>query len=172
VATATQDRADDAQIASIIRTAADEARLSRRVALAFAWCESKHNPRAAGDLKWAEREGGLLYTKHVLKQARLDHNPDRLRPEVWHSYGLFQLLACYHVGDTESPIRLYEPGLNAKRGCAAIARLLVRSKGDVRSARLAYVGCGYEGGRCSPEVVKDVSGHLLHALERFEGEAT
>jgi Transglycosylase SLT domain len=163
---------DGGAAAAIIRAAADKAGLSRRVALAFAWIESRHNPRAAGDLLWHERDGGKLYRLHVLGQKRLANNPDRERRELWHSYGLFQLLACYHVLDTESPLRLYDPVVNAERGCAAIARLIRRTKGDVRGARLAYVGCGYDGSQCSAAIVARVSRELEHALEKFAGEAS
>lgn len=140
----TTERQRDDMIAIIVE-AADRHRVPRHVALAFAWCESRFDPRAAGDMGWHERDGGKLYVTRVVQQLRLRENPARSDPKAWHSYGLFQLLACFHVRPAEHPEVLYDPHVNADRGCAFIAQLLRRTGGDVEAARLRYVGLPLEG---------------------------
>lgn len=161
----------ESEILAIIRAAADRHGVPRQVALAFAWCESRLNSRAKGDLQWSQRKMGTLYRKHVLDAPRFTANPAREHPETWHSYGLFQLLACYHVEPLEHPSVLFDPAINADRGCRQIAQLLKRTNGDVRGARLAYVGCGTSGELCSEHIVSETTDRLLRALERFASEA-
>lgn len=160
------------RVVQLIREAADRHGISRRVALSFAWCESRFNPAAEGDLIWHERHAGALYRKHVLHNPRLQSNPDRLTPEVWHSYGLFQLLAPYHVQPLERPAVLLDPVINADRGCAAIALHLAKAQGDVLAARFSYVGGGVAGSRLSPPQRQIVREQLQRALEQFAGEET
>lgn len=161
---------DDPAIVQLVREAADRHGVPRRVALAFAWCESRLIPTAQGDLKWHERDGGRLYRERVQQNPRFRFNPARDQPERWHSYGLFQLLACYHVLPNERPERLLEPAVNAERGCAEIARLLMLARGDEKAARLKYIGCGFAGSNCAREVVADTLQKLERALRRYEHE--
>ena len=162
----TTDRDD---IKAIIREAADRHRIPRRVALAFAWCESRLDPDAKGDLNWSTRDNGRRYQAHVLSAHRLRENPARSDPTVWHSYGLFQLLACYHVRSDEHPSVLYDPMLNADRGCAFIARLLAQVSGNVESARLRYVGLPLES-ESTATARRETLTRLRQALSRFEDE--
>lgn len=163
-------KADDAAIVRTIREAADRHGVPRQVALAFAYLESRLNPAAQGDLEWHEKRGGSLYQSLVRDAAKFEQNPARNDPEAWHSYGLFQLLAPYHVKPLEHPRVLLNPAVNADRGCAEIRRLLTRARGDVRSARLAYVGCGFGGTLCAALVVDGYTKKLAEALERYASE--
>lgn len=160
-------RSDPPEIVQLIRAAADRRGVPRRVALAFAWVESRLNPDAEGDLDWHKRDGGELYVRHVLDSKRLEGNPCRNTPELWHSYGLFQLMACYHIAEAEHPKRLLNPTINADRGCEYIARLLKKTKGEVRAARLAYVGCGFDGRLCDERRVSKICDQLQVALNRY-----
>jgi len=160
----------DPKVLQTVREAADRHNVPRQVALAFAFCESRLNPNAEGDLEWHEKRGGSLYTSLVRDAVKFEHNPARLVPAAWHSYGLFQLLAPYHVKPMEHPRVLLNPAVNADRGCAEIRRLLTRAKGDVRSARLAYVGCGFGGTLCAKLIVDQYTARLNEALQRFESE--
>lgn len=165
-----RDSSQSDRIVDLIRAAADKAGCPRRWALAFAWCESRLTITMQGDLDWHTRQGGALYRRHVLMSERLAHNPARDDAGAWHSYGLFQLMACYHVEPNEHPTKLIDPLINAERGCKAIARLYQRTKGDPVSARLAYVGCGYRGERCDAKRCDQVVRNLMKALERFATE--
>lgn len=163
---------DNPAIVRVIREAADRHQVPRQVALAFAWCESRLNPNAQGDLDWHEKRGGSLYQSMVRDAAKFEHNPARYEPAAWHSYGLFQLLAPYHVKPSEHPRVLLNPAINADRGCAEIRRLLTKARGDVRSARLAYVGCGYGGTLCAALVVAQYEKKLNDAMQRYASEGT
>jgi hypothetical protein len=124
---------------------ADEARaqgVDPRVALAFADAESALRPDVQGDLDWPYRSSGALYQKHVLGDPTLSRNPYRGDPSVWHSYGLFQLLAPYHVLELEHPAVLLDPHINAQRGVRAVRTALERSGGELYQARRRYAGCG------------------------------
>jgi hypothetical protein len=162
--------AQQASCADIIRGAADRHHVSRQVALAFSWVESRHDPACEGDLHWHTKLGGKLYQNHVVRAERLARNPARNDPPVWHSYGLFQLLACYFVGPLEHPILLRDPVINADRGCKEIRRLLDKNAGDVRAARLQYVGCGPKGELCAEPAVSKIVNALTLAMERFGSE--
>lgn len=157
-------------VVAIIRAAADRHCISRRVALAFAWVESRHDPSAEGDLLWHERQGGELYRRNVLESSRLHDNPYRLQPELWHSYGLFALLACWHVHGREHPRLLLDPEINAERGCAQIARHLVRTQGDPLTARFAFIGAGYSGQLIPYARRVVVRRNLQEAMSRFAQE--
>lgn len=126
------------------------------VALATAWLESRFEPQAEGDLRWHEN------------QARFDavvppDSPFRAQPELWHSYGLFQLLAPYHVRRDEDPRILLKPALNIERGVAFLGRLLKRAGGDVDRVRLLYTGAV----GASPELRAVILERWHEALARF-----
>jgi hypothetical protein len=155
-------------IPQIIRSAAERHGIPPQIALAFAWLESKHDPRLEGDLGWADRSGGDLYKRRVRDVPMFKSNPARDDREAWHSYGLFQLLAPYHTLAHEHPRVLLDPEINADRGCKAIARLLVKTDGDVLSARYAYTGAGYSGQLVSEDHRTLIATRLRDALERFK----
>lgn len=161
-----RDESQHAAVVQIMREAADRHAVPRRVALAFAWVESKHNPDCEGDLAWHQRDGGERYRRLVLQNPRFRNNPARLVPEAWHSYGLFQLLACYHVRFDEHPRVLLDAELNAERACVYLARLLEATHGDPLRARLLYVG----GSRLPSEKQTPIFERLHAALQRFHHE--
>jgi soluble lytic murein transglycosylase-like protein len=159
-------------IDSAMRLVIDAARAANvpvHVALAFADLESAFNSRAEGDLDWHSRSNGALYKKHVLGNPTLANNPALNDPAAWHSYGLFQLLAPYHVKPTEHPQELLDAKVNAQRGVAFIAKLLKQNQGDVVRARLAYVGCLPDGSRCNPAQVELYTTRLQRALAKWMG---
>ena len=125
---------------ALIRAEAERQGVDPKLALATAEVESNFNPRAAGDLGWATWNDGARYKQHVLGNDALTSNPARLDPSVWHSYGLFQLLAPYHVTGREHPSVLYDPAVNAQRGVAYLRALAKRYGGDPAQVRLAYAG--------------------------------
>jgi len=156
----------DAMVRMIARIARDRG-VPPHVALAFARVESNFNPRAEGDLDWGRRKGGELYRRLVLSRPEFSGNPARLDPDAWHSYGLFQLLAPYHVRPLEHPAELLRPELNAIRGVELIKRLLARTGGDPVAARLAYVGCGTDGSLCPAATAQRVRDRIVPELERW-----
>jgi hypothetical protein len=164
-----RDNKDDGRkrIVQLIREEAERQGVPAHVALAFADIESGLQPDAVGDLDWSTRRNGELYRKHVLRSERLQDNPARHDPSAWHSYGLFQLLAPYHVGPLEHPSVLLDPRTNAERGVRFLGQLLSRARGDVYAARLAYVGCGLDGSRCAAADVERIRARLHAALERW-----
>lgn len=131
--TSTRDR-----MVPLIRSIASAAGLPAAVALATAEVEGNFNPRAQGDLKWHEKKGGELYRKNVRDNPRFADNPARLQPELWHSYGAFQLLAPYHLEPNEHPHVLLDPTINAQRGVRMLARLFKHYNGDVAKVRVHY----------------------------------
>lgn len=115
----------------IIRGEAIRQGVPVELALATARVESSFNPNAEGDLNWH------------LNRARFDkfvprENPFRSQPQLWHSYGLFQLLAPYHVKGAESPLVLLDPKVNTERGVRVLRRLLYEHRGDPDLVRLHY----------------------------------
>jgi hypothetical protein len=134
--------ADKAAIAALIAEEARAQGVQPLVALAFADAESTLDPSAQGDKDWAFRSGGALYRKNVLENPHLARNPYRNDPTLWRSYGLFQLLAPYHVLETEHPAVLLDPRVNARRGVKAVRNALIRSGGELYRARRTYAGCG------------------------------
>jgi hypothetical protein len=110
------------------------------LALAIAETESGFNPAAKGDARWSELDGGKRYREHVLDNPKFAANPARTSPKEWFSYGLFQLLAPYHVGPSEHPRVLWDPAINAARGVAVLKQLMRKHGGDVAQVRLAYAG--------------------------------
>lgn len=125
---------------AIIARAAQTHGVPIHVAHAYAWLESRFDSKAEGDLAWATWDHGARYRKYVLEARKFAHNPYRLMPELWHSYGLFQLLAPHFIGPQEDPRVLLDPEINADRGCKYIATCLRKARGDVRLARLYYAG--------------------------------
>lgn len=155
-------------IIQTIRIEADRAGVPRQIALAFAWVESKFEPTLQGDLKWHEKQQGALYKRFVLGNMQLVANPARDIPAVWHSYGLYQLLAPFHVLPSEHPRALLDPRVNAERGIAYIAKLLAKAHNNVHSARFAYVGGGYDGRLLGEEQRKLVTTRIDLAMTRFQ----
>jgi hypothetical protein len=133
------------------------------VALVFAELESGFNPRAYGDRDWARKRP----QKWRELRERMPQNPAIDDPDAWGSYGLFGLLAVYHVQPNEHPHVLWDPSLNARRGVAAVKHALERAGSDVRAARLLYVGCGLDGSLCSAERVAQVDSRLRAAARRW-----
>lgn len=151
------------------RLVADTARargLEPRIALAFASVESRFDPRAEGDKTWHLKEAGERYNRLVRDAPQFADNPARLEPWKWHSYGLFQLLAPYHVLPNEDPTVLFDPVINAQRGVETIKRLLVRSGGDPIKARLLYTGATRKAASIQAEITQRIS----VALEQFANE--
>lgn len=133
------------------------------IVLTFAELESGFNPRAFGDRDWPARHPRQW--REV--QARLRDNPAISDPTVWGSYGLFGLLAAYHAGPQEHPHALWDPTVNTQRGVAAIKRALLRANGDIRAARLLYVGCGLNGSLCSAKYAAGVTARLQIVAQRW-----
>lgn len=133
-----------------------------RVPVTFAWLESRFDPKADGDMQWAEKRPEM-YRKLVVDNPALKDNPWRLKSEAWHSYGLFQLLAPYFIKGTENPAILYDPVKNATLGITKIKNLLKVHKGDVNKVRLAFAGAL----DMSPAVQKPILVHLGDAYSRF-----
>lgn len=153
----TMDRNDKAKrdvMRALIRVEARRQGVPEHVALAFARVESNFDPLAKGDLEWhkdrARYERVVPYSSPFFDQ-----------PKLWHSYGLYQLLAPYHLSDwTEDPRVLYDARTNAQRGIATIKRLLTRYAGSVDKARLAYTGAL----KASPETQARILEKLREAL--------
>lgn len=122
-----------AEMEALIRREAGAQGVPEPVALAMAWVESGLDPEAQGDLRWHENTTKF---DNVVPHG----HPFRWDRKLWHSYGLFQLLAPYFVGPAESPEILLDPEVNATRGIRHIAKLWRRFEGDLDSIRLAYVG--------------------------------
>ena len=154
------------EVRELIRAAAARYGVPAAVALAFADVESSFNPRAEGDRDWPTKRPDK-YRELVLERRAT--SPYAGKPELWHSYGLFQLHAAHHAQTNEDPRALLDPQVNTERAMRTIKRLLERSKGDPYSARLAYVGCGFEGQACSAAHVAKVRERLRVALERWGG---
>lgn len=155
-------------VQATIIAAAERHQVPPVFALAFAWCESKHNPRAEGDLQWHERDGGRRYRRLVLEAPRFTHNPAREEPEAWHSYGLFQLLACYHCEPEKHPRTLLEASTNAELGVRFMRSLLNSTGGDIDAARVRYVGLPLVGPATQTQR-NVVLANLKLAISRFEG---
>jgi hypothetical protein len=155
-------------IAALIVDEAHAQGVDPRVALAFADAESGLRPDEQGDLDWPYRNGGELYQKHVLGNPALLRNPYRGDPSVWHSYGLFQLLAPYHVLELEHPAVLLDPRINARRGVRAVRTALERSGGELYQARRRYAGCG-PGSGCehNTALLARIDGRWSQALNKW-----
>jgi hypothetical protein len=163
-----QGPSSSAAMAALIAEEAHAQGVDPRVALAFADAESGLRPEAQGDLDWPYRDGGELYQKHVLGNPALLRNPYRGDPSVWHSYGLFQLLAPYHVLELEHPAVLLDPRTNARRGVRAVRTALERSGGELYQARRRYAWCG-PGSGCerNTALLARVDGRWSQALHKW-----
>lgn len=161
------DRAQRERMIALVRRVARDLGVPEAVALAFAELESGFNPAVQGDQQWPEKRPEL-YRTLVLDTS----NPYRQDASLWHSYGLFQLLAPYHVQVGEHPHVLLDPELNARRAVAQIKRLLRQAAGDVAGARLAYIGCGVDGARCAAAVTEAALARFAPVYQRWaEGVA-
>lgn len=138
------------------------------VALAFAEVESNFAPNREGDRDWPTRNGGALYRRMVRDAAHFASNPYRNDPDRWHAYGLFQLLAPYYTGPTESPLELLKPDVNAQRALKTIAALLLKYAGDDELARIHYV-CGSLN--CSDAKRAQILTRYRAAKARYQGVA-
>lgn len=125
--------AERAAMRVLVQKEADRQGVPRDLALATVAIESDFDPRAEGDLRWHER------TDRYDRVVPTSH-PLRGQPWLWHSYGLFQLLAPYHVLGDEDPRELLDARLNAQRGIATLKRLLSQHNADYDRVRLAYTG--------------------------------
>ena len=140
--------------------------LDPRIAVAFAELESRLDPNAMGDAGWAEKNHGDNYRRHVLGNSRLASNPWRNVPSLWRAYGLFQLLAPFHVHENEHPHVLLDPLLNTQRGVRAVRAVLEKSGGNLHEARRRYVGCG-PGTTCSADVLGRIDSAWAQSLHRW-----
>lgn len=132
--------------------------LEPAIALATARAESNFKADAEGDLGWHKRPD--RFDRVVPRD-----NPYRNQRELWHSYGVFQLLAPYHVMDGEHPRVLLDPQVNVKRGVAFLRRLSLRHNGDPDAIRLAYTGAS----RLSPDVQRPILAKWHRALAAERG---
>jgi len=111
------------------------------VALLFADVESGFQAGAVGDKNWPYR--GDNWERFVLNNPRLQGNPYLMDRELWVSYGVYQLLAPFHLhyhDPMANPRSLLNLNTNVRVGVAKIKRLLSKY-GDPLAARMAYV-CG------------------------------
>lgn len=157
---------ESADMRALITRIAREHGVPAQVALAFAWLESRFNPRAEGDLQWPFKRPDK-YRELVLEAPRFAHNDFRGDPTRWHSYGLFQLLAPYHVTGAEDPRILLDPEVNATRAMRTLRALLKKHEGDAARARLDFAGAS----KLSASTQATLRARLRAALERFEGIA-
>jgi soluble lytic murein transglycosylase-like protein len=155
-----------APMRAVITAAARRHGVPDQIALAFAWLESRFNPNAEGDLKWAEWDQGARYKRYVLDNPKLATNPARDDPSAWHSYGLFQLLAPHFVQPNEHPRALLNPTVNADRGCRYLATALRKSGGDPVVARLYYAGAA----KLAEDKQRPVIAAITRALRLFPGD--
>lgn len=104
----------------------------------------------------------------MLGNPALVRNPYRSDPSVWHSYGLFQLLAPYHVREGEHPTLLLDPRVNAQRGVRAVRTALEHSGGELYQARRRYAGCG-PGSGCerNTAILARIDGRWSQALRKW-----
>ena len=150
-------------IRMLIERAAYGQHVHPRAALLFAELESGFNPFAYTASDWADAHPGHWQAL----RRRMPRNPAIDNPAAWGKYGLFGLLAAYHVRPTEHPHVLWNAAVNATRGIAAVRLALERARGDMRTARLLYLGCGADGSLCSPAHVAQIDARLIDAAERW-----
>jgi murein DD-endopeptidase MepM/ murein hydrolase activator NlpD len=127
------------------------------VALAFCEIESHFNPNSVPhktDL-WYKKKGGSLYRKLVQNSTKFSNNPYKDKQELWVSYGLFHLLAVYHISGQEDPRILFDPEINATRAIAKIAEDLAIYNNDPEAVRLVYVGYNPNTTRSDAEKVRE-----------------
>ena len=151
------------EVRAIIEREAWRRRVHPRAALLFAELESGFNPHAYGASDWASTHPDEW---HALRR-RMPCNLAIDDPTAWGRYGLFGLLAAYHVYPDEHPRVLSDPAVNAARGIPLLKRTLDSAGGDVRSARRFYVGCGLDGSLCSAERLAELDARLTAAARRW-----
>ena len=149
-----------------IAAKAHNAGVPPELALAFAWLESRFDPAAKGDALWAEKYPDR-YKRFVLENPALSANPYKHDRALWHSYGLFQLLAPHFVHGSEHPHLLYNIDVNTDRALTFIKRLLRENGGDFVATRLAYAGAS----KASADTQQLLESRVRSALHRFEGVA-
>ena len=159
-------RIEQEDVLALITREAAAVGLDPRVAIAFAERESGLDPNAMGDAGWATKNQGDNYRRHVLANPRLASNPWRNVPSLWHSYGLFQLLAPFYVHEHEHPHVLLDPLLNTQRGVRAVRSALDKSGGNLYEARRRYVGCG-PATACNADALARVDAAWAQSLERW-----
>ena len=103
-----------------------------------------------------------------MENPRFAHNPAREDPTAWHSYGLFQLLACWHAQPEQHPRALLDPATNAELGVRFIRSLLNATAGDIGAARIRYVGLPLVGEHTATQRSL-VLANLKLAMSRFQG---
>lgn len=117
---------------AMIRVEARQQGVPELLALATARVESGFDHKAEGDRSWPNNRA--RYDRVISRES-----PYYDRPELWHSYGLFQLLAPYHTPIGQDPRDLLDPPTNIQRGVAKLKDLLSRHP-DWNDVRLAYKG--------------------------------
>jgi hypothetical protein len=152
---ATSGQGPQEAIEALIRTEAIRQGVPPHVALATAWVESRMQPNAEGDTRW--HDNAERFRKSVPQD-----NPYRSIPKLWHAYGLFQLLAPYHVRGNESPLVLLDVPTNIERGVTRLRELLAISR-DLDEVRLRYVGAT----KLSPERREPILHEWRNALQRY-----
>lgn len=141
IARTTVPRPGTQEIATLISQEAKRQGVPPWVALTFAEIKSGLNPLICGDRDRAARHP----KQWEALRERTPDNPGIAEPDLWGAYGLFQLLAAYHLLPNEHPTVLFDANINARRGIAAIASALRKTGGDVVQARRLSV--------CGPEIL-------------------
>lgn len=137
-------------IQNIIVAEAKRQGLDPAVALLFADLETGIK-NTTGDDRWPYRvrnDGRTNWEATVRDESRYDTNPYKNNPDIWISYGPFQLLSphtVYQFDRNADPRKLADVKLNTKLAVAKIIRLRELYKGDVSRMRHAYV-CGSDTG--------------------------
>jgi hypothetical protein len=123
------------QLIALIVEEAQAQGLSPALALQFALAETSIR-NVVGDTHLADRPG-------YMEKIREEHpeNPYVGQPELWASYGPFQLQARWFVRGTEDPRVLLDPFVSVPRAITFIKRKLDQAGGDPALARALYV-CG------------------------------
>lgn len=147
----------------MVRVEAREQGVPALLALATARVESHFDHDAIGDRNWH------------LNRSRFDRvvsreSPYYDQPELWRSYGVFQLLAPYHVEPGEDPRVLLDPPTNIARGVRRLKDLLSRCNGDWDAVRLAYKGIARDNPN-APRVLRRFH-HAIDAERRIDAERT
>jgi hypothetical protein len=140
------------------------------VALLFADLETSFR-NVRGDSGWPFRrrsDGRTNWEALVRDSSTLADNPYRGRPELWVSYGPFQLLSPFTIASYNpmaDPRVLDNVALNVRLGVAKIKRLSDKYGGDVERMRLAYV-CGSPGA-CSSSRRQQILARMETKGERY-----
>lgn len=148
---------------AILDRAAQLAGVDARILYALAEVESGFNPLAEGDRDWPNRSDH--YKRFVLENKSLSTNPARNDPSAWHSYGLFQLLAPYHVTAKQHPKELLDPKLNAAKAALFVRRILGQTNGDLWAMRKRYIGAAaIDDTRLAPQKERWFAALARHGL--------